>query len=748
MYKISGGRERVGLVATTGNEETGSKTYSLAAATVAAAVAALGSAPADSAETAQERDAVVLQEITVTAQRRVESAQVVPMAMTAVDGVRLEALGVRDSQDLQRLSAGLIFGNNSNFAQPYIRGVGTEITVPGAESSVATFIDDVYQPAPYVGIAVLSDIERVEVLKGPQGTLYGRNATGGAINIQTKEPGKHFESDVQLTVGNFDALGAKLYVSGPLSQKLSANLSVSASDRDGFAKDLTTGGDYNSERYRLYRGKLSYDVTDELNLLLSAYHYSRNDTAQMGTTYATEFGSIPVPLALGGNVTVMSRDIYHFPGYPLRNVVDYSGGHLRARYSTERWTLSSITAYSTLNSLIGVDFVSSDIPIFDFSADRNRSDAFIQTIDAVGDFGSTRWAAGISYFDNRAKFDPLYVYEGPNVATATFAQVDTDAIAVYGEVTRDLTDTWSITGGVRYTDEEKTQARLDVYSGAGTLISSTPSNSRSWGQATFKLLLQRTTDNLMTYAKFEQGFKSGTVNTLTPFDFVDPEEINSYEIGFKSELAQKRVRVNASAYYYDYKNLQRQYNDIDTGASRVEAARKAEVYGLDLLVEALPIESLTLSANVNLMHSEYRHFVSSGSLIPNTELVGPGVPGNSPVLRDLSGNELTRAPDWSFNLSADWRIPLGSLGETAIQVGYFRTASYFINPTNRIRQDAYDLLSSSITYVAPGGRWRASLWGRNLTNSKHIAGSAESALGDGVRLSDPRTYGLTLGYSF
>lgn len=710
--------------------------------------------PAGTTQETDDTNANGLDEIVVTANRRSQNVQSTPLTITALGGEDLVKLGVSNSQELQKVTPGLFYGNNGGFAQPYIRGVGTAITVPGAESSVATFIDDVYQSQPFFTIQSLNAIDRVEVLKGPQGVLYGRNATGGAIRIETRNPGDRLETDNELTYGNYNQLRFNGYISGPISDTLGANFAVVLADRDGFGRILNKDGRVSSERFANLRGKLRWTPTDQLTVQLTGYYFVEDDTNNTATTYSNRFGSIPTATGLGGRVTYYSQDIYS--SYPIKNAIDAVGGNLRVTWKTGDITITSLTAYSRLTYTQGGDFLSASIPIFNFQARDGGGRSVYQTLEAVGDTGPFSWVLGGSFTDDEGRFDTLDVFLGANLATRTFAQVSTRAYALYAQGSYDLTDRFSVTGGARFTDERKTQDGIAVYNAAGVRTSSTPASSRSWSRVTWQALLKYQLDDAMLYGKIETGFKSGTVNTLVPRAFINPETITSYEAGVKSDLLDRKLRVNLSAFYYEYRNLQQQYNDIATGSSLLESASRARVRGGELQIDAIPTSRLRVSASANVMRGTFIDFVSNGQFVPRARanpvppggVPGPSNAGNVVTRLDVSGNRLLRAPDFTGTFSATYTVPLSDAGVLEANAGYYYSSKVYFDATNRIVQPAYGLLDARLTYRFPGDRFSIAVWGRNLTDETYIAGSALSATGDQIRLAAPRQFGGTIRYEF
>ncbi len=702
-------------------------------------------APPVSAAAEAEGDAGPLGEIIVTANRRATNLQNTAISITAIGGEMLETQGINDTIALQQVTPGLTFNQNSSFAQPYIRGIGTDITTPGSESSVATFIDGVYQPFPFVGVQVLNAIESIEVLKGPQGTLYGRNATGGSINVQTRNPDKDFVAEGDFTYGNFDAKLGRVYISVPLGDNLAFNVAGAISSRDGYGTNLTTGEDYNRENYKYIRGKLRWNPTDTLEVLLSGYYFRRNDDSNMAYTYDPRWGSIPAPTALGGNVSLLSHDVY--TAYPLINRIRDYGGNLRLNLEAGPGTLTSITAFQRARAFIGPDFVSTDVPIFDFQADDTGRN-FSQDLYYSGDLGDASFVVGGTYAKASARFDPLLVLLGTTPATNSFQYVDTEAFAAYGELTYKLSDRLSVTGGVRYSNEKKTQDRLDTFLPDGTQIVSTPRSSRRWDNVSFKALAQYDLGDAMVYAKFESGFKSGSVIAAEPGLYVEPETIDSWEVGLKSELLDRTLRFNVAGFYYTYKNVQVQYTDTTTGQALVESADKARIWGVEAQLTAAPSDNFTFNLGFNYLNSRYVDFISSGAFVPNTILVGPGVPGNGNVTLDVAGNDLVRSPPITISTDVNWKVPFADGSSLNSSASLYFSDSYFFEVTNRTRQKAYAVAGAQIRYDFAGDKFSVAVFGRNLTNTRYLTSLAPNSFGDAGQLAPPRTYGVTLSAKY
>ncbi|MGE4431299.1 MAG: TonB-dependent receptor [Sphingobium sp.] len=724
-----------------------------------AAFAQDGAAAQPDQETATSGRSVGLEEIIVTATRRAESLQRVPLTVTAMTETGLRDAGIQNSRELQIATPGLTFNQaGGGFAQPYIHGIGTEITTPGGENSVPIFIDDVYVSQSLLGVQQLGGVERVEVLKGPQGTLYGRNASGGAINIQTKNPGNDPEGDLSASYGNYNAIKLQGYVSVPLSESLAANIAATFEDRDGFGKSLNTGQDINDLHYYSVRAKLRYHPTDNFEAILTGHYFDKDDKDHIGYTYTTAFGTSPVPVAVGANVTYNSQDLYTAYNN-LGSRVQAGGANLRLKVELGDTTLTTVSSYAKMKNRIGVDYVSASLPVFNFQA-ITEARTFTQSIYVNGRIGDLTWTGGIQYLNDISSFGPNFAYvSGPaEPDTAAYASIKTESIAGYAEGTYAFNDIFKITGGVRLNRDRKTQRRLQIYGGpglgnidspnegAGTLLSSTPRNGRTFNSFTFKISPQaQITPDLLVYAKVETGFKSGTFNSLVAGDSVKPERITSYEAGFKSELFDDRVRVNLSAFLYNLKDLQIFYLNPQNGTTLIQSAPRSRIWGADLEVMAKLTEGLTLSAGATYLNAKYRDYVANSVYAPD-----PGGPGNQALFGvDVSGNRMQRAPEFTGNIRATYDFPLpDESGKLKANVQYYYSDSYYGDAIERFKIDSFDVVNAGLEYTLPGDRLSLEVWGRNLFNKFYFTYATVDPFGDRASPSDPRTYGATVRYKF
>jgi iron complex outermembrane recepter protein len=708
-----------------------------------------------------------LEEVVVVAQRRAENLQDIPVAVTALSGEAIRDKGIESSADLQFAIPALVFNDNSRFAQPYIRGIGTDIASPGAEASVATFIDGVYQTQLLGGSIPLYGIDRVEVLKGPQGTLFGRNATGGAITFYTKNPSDRFEANFSAGLGNEGARSLDGYLSVPFSDNVRFNTFASVRARDGFGKNVassldspTAGVDAWDENYYAIRTKLLIDVAETTDVLISGSYY-RSDDSKTGYITPDEWGSLHIGTTLVGQlngpaiISKYSHDLTAW--YPNRTDFENWSIAAEVNHAFGNINFKSISAYQEFQADSSVDYDATAAPIFTFTAAHGQGrgngqvgETLSQEFQVHGETGNASWLIGAFYIKDDSGFNSLNVLVGPTLAFFVDTQIETEAYALFAHSTMNLNEKTDFTLGIRYSDEKKTQAKLFH----SLLNADLAAGDISSDDFTYKLALgYQISDDVKAYAKYESGFKSGVINTLTPVgtpgSTVDPEKVDSYELGLKSEWFDNRLRVNAALFYYDYQNLQQQFVDTSTGSTLYEAAEEARIFGLDADFELVLTEGLSVTGGISLLDTEYKKFNSTGALVPNTQIIGPGIPGNTAVTDlDVSGNDVVRAPDMTFNLGVDWNVPVMQVGDLTASLSYFYSDSYFFDATNRLTQDSYQILNATLRYRPRGGSWTMEVWGKNILDEKYYQIVVASAMGDLASPGSPATYGLRIGYEF
>ena len=715
-----------------------------------------------------------LEEVIVTATKRAESLQDIPVAVNAFNSETIQEAGINNAGDLAIMTPALnINVNQSPFnARMTIRGIGTAQTDPALEPSVGLFVDGVFLGRSGLGMSDLTDIERIEVLQGPQGTLYGKNTNAGAISVITKRPNfEEFEGYVEASTGDYSMYRLTASASGPISDNLAFRLSGNVHQRDGYY-DNSAGDDLNDADDWNIQGKLQWEPTDSLSILLSGSHIDR-DTTCCGAD-AVQSESVNTELAAQG-FSPDKNDPYDYDVQPgVENSFDMESDLLSMtiNYDIAWGEITSITAWNDYDYSVDQDPDRSQLDVLTVRNDDFSGDSFSQELRFSSQAGDNiDYMLGLFYYEQTTKrggdkpflfvgddFIPiaaqqdlpfplpinLLVQPGDNLVV-DYKQ-DTDTIAIFSQATWHIGDIWHLTGGLRWSDEEK---KSDLFSqtnstavsndliGASFLDSvSTPIDAK----------LDRSSDNVdwmvraamdigddsMVYASAATGTKSGgfqSVNGTPDEREFDDEDTTTYELGVKSTLLDARLRINAAAFYTEIDDFQAQ-RQLESGVgSFVSNEAEVETSGLDFQVEAMPLPNLTLSAGLLYMH---KYEITDGP---------------------EDGAELPFTADYSGNLAATLVFPLG---DGAI---YWRTDySYMDDHSTNVAKEE-DLRDSdfddrNLVNTKLGWRnnnWNVSIWGKNLTDDEYATQTASTFFITGMDayfLAPPRTYGATLRYDF
>ncbi|MDA8826506.1 TonB-dependent receptor [Luminiphilus sp.] len=715
-----------------------------------------------------------LEEIVVTATKRVQSLQDVPIAVNAFNADTIEVAGINNAGDLAILTPALNINVNTNpfAARMIIRGVGTAQTDPALEPSVGLFIDGVYLGRTGLGMSDLTDIERIEVLQGPQGTLYGKNTNAGAISVITKKPNfEESEGYVEASVGNYSMSKLTASASGPLTQNLAYRLSGNINQRDGYY-DNSAGVDFNDADDWNIQGKLQWEPTESLSILLSGSRVERDTTCCGADAVQTE--SVNNELVAQGlspdsndpydyNVQSNADNRFAMESDLLSMTIDYDAG----------WgAIKSITAWNDYSYRVDQDPDRSELDILTLSNDKFSGDSFSQELRfTASPTDNVDYMLGAFYLEQNTKRggDEPFVFIGDDIITIGSQQdlpfplpfnflvqpgdsltvdmnQDAETIAFFGQGTWHIGDQWHITGGLRWSDEEK---KSDLFSqtystafsnqilGASFLDSvSTPIDAtleRSSDNVDWMLsAVLDISDDSMVYASAGTGTKSGgfqTVNGTADDREFDDEDTTTYELGIKSTLLDARLRINAAAFYSEIENFQAQ-RQLETGlGTYVSNEAKVETSGVDFQVEAAPMPNLVLSAGLLYMH---KYQITDGP---------------------EKGADLPFTAEFSGTVAATLVFPLGDGGI------YWRTDySYMDNHTTNVasatqlRDEDYDnrnLINSKLGWR--NDSWNVSVWGKNLSDDKYAMQTVLPFLVSGMEayfLAPPRTFGATVRYTF
>jgi iron complex outermembrane recepter protein len=718
-------------------------------------------------------EAPALEDIVVTAQRRTERLENVPMAVSALTSNALEKANVVNMQEIGRLAAGVQINFGGVSTQPAIRGVTSLTNGTGNENNVAVYVDGFYVSDNTSINQDLANLQSIQVLKGPQGTLYGRNATGGAILINTLDPTDELTGKFEGSYGRFKDKKINGYVSAPLSEKVGFIVAGSYRNSDGWiglsdpANNLRTKGHANPIKQRALRSKLKAELSDDLRVTL-AYNYglSSDPSGILFTPFEHILPSVP-----GGNQRAAR---FGTASYNQKTLAASKTNEvtLKIEFDTPIGTLTSYTGYAKRAHRVAFDFdgTYSDLTFSDVDTrQKTKQQAIDYVIDAID---NVDLVVGGLYFNDEYWQPQGQLNFGPNRALTqrVYKPLKTEAYAVYADATVHLSDRLTVGIGGRYSHDDREVSQTNI-SAAG--VTTFPFTER---KASFKRFAPRATaryevaDRTNVYASYSKGFRSGSFNvspSASPALLVPtkPEDINAYEIGFKT--VQSTFRFEAAAFYYDYKNLNVSLlvqNPICAGqpncgtATVVGNAPKATVKGLDAQIAWTPVERLNITIGGAYLHARYGSF-------PNA--IGTGLNGTtnaniSGQAQDWSGNQMARAPDLSGNLNIDYTVPVGDDGELRLSGNLQYTDSYVVsNPSlfgpaagaalatqQRFRQGSYTLANGEITWFSPDKSYWVGLYGKNLTNKSYRLTYNGGANGDYSTKAPPISYGVKVGYKF
>jgi iron complex outermembrane receptor protein len=695
-------------------------------------------------------------DIVVTATRGLTSLQRTPVSVTAVQGSDLRTQQITTLSDLTSSVPGFEFGQAYGQAQPAVRGIGSNETTPGNDPRVAFYQDDVYIARPEAQMAGLYDVQQVEVLRGPQGALYGRNATAGAILLRTQRPTRDLGGFVDATYGNYDLIQTEGALNAPLGEGIAARISWQTVNRDGFGRNIVTGHDIDDVNSQSVRAQLMFGGGSNFELLIRGDYHREHDN-----NYGLHYGGAGSPTVqpagprLGAIVTAPnSRDIADEQD-PL-NRRKFWGVEADARlHLASGIMLRSITSYRSIHTLGTTQLDGSSLPLLDITT-INDSKQFSQEFQASSEGrGSIDWIVGANYFheDLDGLQDlplNLLLIGGPDLLTAglrTRGALDTDSAAIYGRATINFTDQLSLILGGRYSYERKHVQDVFGQDLANPASSNPPlvptpgfprDDTATYNAFTPQVSLNyRFTPDVFGYVSFSRGFKSGgyTLGTTTPA--FDPETVNSYEAGLRTSWWDNRLIANLSIFYATYSNLQVK---VTRGTVNVtENAASARLYGAEGDLILRPAGGLQFDGHFALNHARYTSYLTTEPVYAS---LGE---------QDLDGNALIQAPDFSMNLGAQYRWPMFG-GRLTLRGEYYYSSTVYFTPFNRENQPSYDLMNAFLTFEDGSGHWRVSAFVRNLENDKVLAyASPLSSLVGFTRssfLKPPRTYGVTVGYQF
>lgn len=627
------------------------------------------------AVSAQQR---MLEEVIVTAQKRAESSQDIPLSVSAISAETIENLGITQTQDLTKLAPSLTLSvasskQNSSFS---LRGVGTQVFTIGVEQSVAVIIDDVSTVQAGQSLSNLADIERIEILRGPQSTLFGKSASAGVLSVVTKRPSEELEGSVEVTLTDENSERVLGSISGPITDSLGYRLSGHWSDQDGYINNLTLGEDVSSAKSKGFRGKLQWDITDSVEAQLTAY-YSKDESTCCAITWleidpnARILGFIGEPGEVSAGITPSDDNLDFRSDDGPEDETENSGVNLRFSAELGEFNLVSITAGDEWEYSNTADTDISDVDVQGFLTGGAESGGIVQSGVTKTDFFSQEfrlispsydqfdYLVGLYYAD--AETDRVFA-RVPLLVNDWAATAGTESLAVFGQMNWRFTEATTLTAGLRWNDEEISADFENILAGPDASIKTKESDSVVLGNLSLQYFLM---EDSMLYARYAQGYKGQAYDITGNFDEfraanpVAPETSDSFEIGFKSMLLDNRLQLNVTAFYTEYEDYQAQSFLLDENGTPVTTLNnvgEVETKGVELESTALIGENLTVNFNAAYIDATMTSFEEAACYAGQDEETGC-----IDRLQDASGGDLPNSPEWKWTLMADYHIEMASM---------------------------------------------------------------------------------------
>jgi iron complex outermembrane receptor protein len=767
--------------------------------------AAFVSAPAAMAQAARG-DANQLSEVVVTAQRRSEKSLDVPISVSTLGAAQLAQAGVTTLSDISKLTPALRFDSVGSFIQPSIRGVGTSVTTAGTGPNVGIYVDGFFQSNAEVADFQLMNISNIQVLKGPQGTLFGRNTTGGAILVTSADPSTTPGGQFKASYGSYNARTLQGYATTGIGDKVAVDLEALYRGGDGFQRNIVTGtkhpGVYDDWSVR---AGLKAELTDRITLLLRYQHSETNDPSTLlANSYVDNSGeagmfklvsaagqavygrssSAGLPLVnlnifkfLPNFIATAPNDISTNLGKPIfRNKSDTFQGTLKADLGFA--DLTSYTQYRKDNSVNLEDLDTTGVPGFEIHIgvkDETISQEFL-----LNSKPGTRlqWTAGLNYFRDKDDWNDIQgSIQGFNPAHTAkgygpFGGASTTPVSegAFADLTYEvLPSKFFVTVGGRFSHDQvdnatfKTNPFTTAYTGPqgqsisvigdppGTVI---PGGHLAQDSFTPRVVLRyKPTDTSSVYASYSRGYKAGILNVGALSQVpVNPEINDAYEVGYK--FSERQFSFDLAGYYDNYKNLQ--VSSYNNGALAVTNAASAEIYGVEGQVRYRVDSHLDFDAGAAWTHARYTSFKNAPAesycdptvVAPsNPMFCSQGAGGITQTAINASGFHMQRSPDFTASLGANYRFEMLG-GDTTLSGNFYYTSKFYFDPTQQSSQDAYGLLSLHAEWVDPSRRYTVAVYGDNVTGQRYRTQVLPNTTGFASVWAAPATWGVSVGAKF
>jgi iron complex outermembrane receptor protein len=761
--------------------------------TVCGTAIALATAVPAYAQTDTEGSAGI-EDIVVTARKVSESAQSVPLSIVALNAESLKNAGVQNVQDLQSQVPNLVLQTHPNDPQGLslaMRGQKQVDLTLTLDTSVGIYVDGFYNPRALGLRGGLIDMARVEVLRGPQGTLYGRNTTGGAVALYTNDPVNEVQGMVKGSLGNYDAWEVQGMVNVPLNDKLALRIVGQHNEHDGYGRDIN-GAPLLKEKSTFVRGKLKAEPVEGVTATLTgSYQDSSNSGAIVHLVdvrpatnggaavadYSTSVQAVTAGMGLArtpANLALGQAKLESYIGAPSGNYWDsYSG---LPQYSnttiynlgldisaelSDSITLRSLTGYMQLKRGSQTDTDATPFPLI--GGPRSTQDKYYsQEIQLLGDMKDFKWVLGVYYGNERGHDQtvsdtvPAISASSPTIYDAT---VRNKSYAVFAQGTWEFAPSWRLTGGARYSWDNRVLISANsnkiapcvVPAPGYDVITTAPESSQcprkfvdKFSDPSWLLSIDHElSKDILAYAKFARGYRSGGRNfkgsgNIGTFIAFNPETVTEYEIGIKSYLFDRRVRFNFAAYYDDYKDVQKVATILLPGtnafSSQTVNAAKARVQGFEADILWKVTDQFTLNGGVGQVNGKYKSFID--------------------LLKGDRSDEPFDVPEWSFNVGARYAVSTG-LGQFAVQLDYQWQDKFYIDPQSykvvSFVQPSRGLLGGRASLDIDKWDTQVAIFGKNLTKKKYLssgAGPYESLGVDFAIVGEPRIVGLEVTKRF
>jgi len=800
-----------------------------------------GSLALSSVATVQAQGAFELEEIVVTAQKRAESLQDTPIAITAFTATALADKGVSDISEIAKFTPSLVFdttspiGGVSSGAAVFIRGIGNTDFSLTTDPGVGTYVDGVYVARSVGGVLDVLDVERIEVLRGPQGTLFGRNTIGGAINIISRAPADEFEAAIEGTLGNDGRANVRASIDIPFSDTFKSSWSISSKNRDGFVDRPLVGDELGDEQRLSFRGSFDFTPNDNWDFQASFDYTDIDESAApsvgvgftvgpgpeannppsppngagvLGVSFLLD-NSIPLPTGnavnpfipgvpeffnvIGNGLATLAPFVVDDIGADVSfgnsqqfSEVEVLGTNFVANYHGNNFDLKYTGSFRNTQSRFANDSDNSPFQVTEIVNDNYDVDQVTHELQLTGTAanGRFKYAAGLFLFDEDGTDDvnvPVSIPSpdfGPgsgavfSAAIRNDAEVDNSSEAAYFQATYDINEAWSVTGGIRYTEDDKgyaftqniganlagdpllfligapgIEAQLEP---GGPLVpgfiplvgDGTGSVNETFDETQFKLGIDgQVTDNTLLYYSFSQGFKSGGfvlryVAAVPEVLSFDPETLDTHEIGIKWQSSDNRFRINAAAYTSDYENIQVTLFDA-LGGPITDNAGAAEINGFELELTAVISDNFRIDLGYGYIDAEYTE------ITPNPDLVLSSV-------IDID-DDLVNTPENTFSLGLEYIINVGGARDLTLRADYSFTDDVFNDSQNSefLFQESTDVFGASAK-LSLNDNSEVVLWADNLTDERFIiSGNSNFGLGFQSAVPNrPREYGVTYRHRF